>query len=478
MSGKAGGATVGKAGLLVGVLSLGALGVSGCGEPPKRVEPPPPTVGVVEARRMTVPLISTSTGTTRSLQDVAIRARVRGFLDEQHFQDGSFVKEGQLLFLIHEEPFQVALKSAQAKRDEAKASLQKAQASKAPEVAAAQIAVDKAQLAYYRVEESRQRALIQRNAASAQELDQTIAQRQRFEAQVEADQANHEQAKADYDVNILAAQARLDEAEASVRNAELDLSYCRIIAPFSGRIGEARVKVGNLVGPTAPGGADNTELATIQRLDPMGVDIRVSSNDLSQMARLIREKVGVTMVRPRGESGREQVLEGRLIFYDNTIEPTSSTFLARAEFPNPDATMLPGEYVKLQMTVDTLRNTVVVPEEAVTETQAGPVVNLVGDDGTVVVQKVNAGRAYQGSRIIHDGLEAGQKVIVEGLQLVRPGIPVKAEPAKLPQPVHKEGTEATPVPEKAQPGNAAPAAKADPGAEGEKPAESAETPKP
>lgn len=404
---------------------------------------------------MTVPLISTPTGTTRSIQDVAIRARVRGFLDEQNFKDGSFVEEGQLLFVIHEEPYQVALKSAQAKRDEAKASLQKAQSSKAPEVAAAQVQVDKAQLAYYRVEESRQRALILRNAASQQELDQTIAQRQRFEAQVDADLANHEQAKADYDVNILAAQARLDESEAAVRNAELDLSYCRIVAPFSGRIGEARIKVGNLVGPTAQGGSDNTELATIQRLDPMGVDIRVSSNDLGQMGRLIRDGVGLTMIRPGSGGGPDRTIEGRLTFHDNMIEPTSSTFLARAEFPNPDATLLPGEYVKLQMTVDTLEDAVVVPEQAVTETQAGPVVYLVGDDGLVMSQRVDAGRTYQGVRIIHDGLGPGQKVIVEGLQLVRPGSPAKTEPAKLPNPVHPESskparsTAAEPVPEKA-----------------------------
>lgn len=414
---------------------LGLLALSGCREPASQAAPPPPTVGVVAARRMTVPLLATPTGTTRSLLEVALRARVRGFLTEQHFEEGSFVRKGQLLFVIEEEPYQIALKSARARRDEAAAALKKARGSKAREVASAQTDVDRAQLNLARVEEQRTRNLVSRNAASQQEIDQVLAQRQRYEAQLEADQAHYEQAKADYDVNILVAQARLDDAEAAVRSAELDLSYCRIHAPLDGRIGEARYKVGNLVGPTSPGGPDSTDLATVQQLDPMGVDIQASSRYLERAAELIREGLSVRLIRSGPEGEAEYPYPGHLYFYDNTIDPTTSTFLVKAKVPNPRGTFLPGEYVKLEMTIGTLTDAVVVPEQAVTETQAGPVVYVLDSESKVVVQRVDAAQTYEGLRVVSGGLEPGRPVIVEGRQVVRPGLAVKAEPARMPAPV-------------------------------------------
>ncbi|WP_152054328.1 efflux RND transporter periplasmic adaptor subunit [Tautonia marina] len=440
----AAGQTAPKAGMIT-VAALGLLAATGCREPESQAAPPPPTVGVVEARRMTVPILSSPTGTTRSLREVAVRARVRGFLTEQPFEEGSFVEEGQLLFVIEEEPFQVALKSAEARRDEAEAALKKAEASRAREIAEAQLAVDHAQLELARVEERRQQTLISRNVATQQELDEAIARRESYAAQVEADRAQLEQAKADYDVNILAARARLNEAEAAVQAAKLDLGYCRMFAPMSGRIGEARVKVGNLVGPTAPGGADNTELATVQQLDPMGVDIRVSSRYLERFSRLIAEGLAVRLTRTGLEGERPYPHEGRVNFYDNRIDPSTSTFLVKAEVPNPDGTLLPGEYVKLEMTIDVLEDAIVVPEQAVAETQAGPVVYLIDDDGTVAIQSVEAAQTHDGMRVVSAGLEPGRQVIVEGLQLVRPGIPVNAQPANLPEPVRPAAEDRTPI---------------------------------
>lgn len=400
--------------------------------------PPPPTVGVVEARQMTVPVMTTPTGTTRSLRDVAVRARVRGFLVEQHFEEGSVVKKDQLLFVIEEEPFQVALKSAEARRDEAKATLRKAEASKEREVAEAQIMIDQAQLTLAHLAEARQRVLINRGAASQQDADQAIAERRAIEAQIEADRAKAAQAKIDYEVNILAAQARLDDAESAVRNAELDLSYCRMYSPIDGRIGEANVKLGNLVGPTSPGGPDSTELATIQQLDPMGVDVRVSSRYLEQFSALIGQGLEARLTRPGLEGMREHPYVGEVDFYDNAIDPTTSTFLVRARFPNPNHSLLPGDYVKLQMTIGTLEGAIVVPEQSVSETQSGPVVYTIDDEGLVAVQRIAAAQTYEGLRVVAEGLEPGRQVIVEGLQLVRPGIPVQIEEARLPLPVRSE----------------------------------------
>jgi membrane fusion protein, multidrug efflux system len=420
------------------------LALAGCHKPAAQAAPPPPLVGVVNSRRMTLPILATPTGTTSALEDVAIRARVRGFLTERNFEEGSFVKKGQLLFVIEEEPYKIALQSAKAKQAQAEATLAKVEQSKARQVAAAQVDLDKAQLLLYQIEERRSRTLLARNAASREDVDKAEADRKKYEAQVEADQANYEQAKSDYDVNIRIAKAQVDGALAAVHDADLNLSYCRMYAPFPGRIGEAKVKVGNLVGPVAAGGSDNTVLATIQQLDPMGVDVQVSSRYLDRATRLIPKGLAVRLSRPALVGEQEHPYEGKCYFIDNTIDPTTSTFLVKAKIPNPQAALLPGEYVKLRIVVDQVEDAVVVPEQAVIETPAGPVVYVVDRAGKVEIQRVNAEQTYEGLRLITRGLSAGVPVIVEGLQLVRPGIPVEAKPAVLPRPTRDESKAGAP----------------------------------
>ena len=415
------------------VASSALLALAGCREATAPAAPPPPTVGIVESRRMNVPVLVTPNGTTRALEDVTIRARVRGFLTERHFEEGSHVKKGQLLLVIDEEPYKVALQSARARQAEADASLKKAEESKGREVASAQVELDKAQLVLAQVQERRSRTLLSRNAGSAEDLDKTEADRKKWEAQVVADHANHQQSKADYLVGIAASRAQVEAAKAAVRDAELNLGYCRMYSPLEGRIGEARVKVGNLVGPDSSGGGAFSELAMIQQLDPMGVDIRLSSRDLDRISRLIQKGLGVRLRRPGSLGETEHPHEGKCYFIDNIVDETTSTFLAKARMPNPGGTLLPGEYVKLQLVVDQLDNAVVVPAPAVMETEVGPTVFIVDKQGKVAVQQVEAAQTYEGLRIITKGLDAGVQVIVEGLQLIRPGIPVKAELAVLPR---------------------------------------------
>src|SRR3954447_17139981 len=180
------------------VTAATAFLASGCQKPAPPAAPPPPTVGVVESRRQSMPILSTPNATTRSLEQVTIRARVRGFLTERHFDEGSFVKKGDLLLVIDEESYKIALDSAKARLDEAEANLTKAEKSKGRETRAAQLALDQAQLALARIEERRNRALVARNAGSREDLDKTEADRKKFEAQVDADRAGLEQAEADY----------------------------------------------------------------------------------------------------------------------------------------------------------------------------------------------------------------------------------------------------------------------------------------
>jgi membrane fusion protein (multidrug efflux system) len=269
---------------------------------------------------------------------------------------------------------------------------------------------------------------VTQHAGSAEDFDKSEAERKRCEAQVESDRAQLVQAKADYDIGIASGEALVLAAQAAVRDAELNLGYCRMYAPIEGRIGEARVKVGNLVGPDPAGGGAYTDLATIQQLDPMGVDLRLSSRDLDRITSLMESGLAVRLSRPGSSGMQEHPFEGQLFFIDNFVDETTSTFLAKVQIPNPGGKLLPGEYVKVRMVLDWLEDAVVVPAPSVIESDAGTMVYIVDGDSKVAVRNVAAGPGQNGIRVITRGLEPGVPVITEGLQMIRPGLTVKAEP--------------------------------------------------
>ncbi|HKM56105.1 MAG TPA: biotin/lipoyl-binding protein, partial [Isosphaeraceae bacterium] len=261
--------------ILTSFLMVMMLALSGCRQPRTAatlaaVDRPASMVRVVKARQMNVPIIGRPNGTTVALNQVTIRARVKGFLKEKHFVEGSNVKTGQLLLVIDEEPFKAELSETQAKLDAARADLEKASSSKSREVAAAQVDVSQAALDLALVEEKRETNLLARAATSRENVDRVVAARKKNEAQVKADQASLQQTRADYDSNLLIAKANLEKAQADLDVARINLSYCRMFAPIDGRIGELQVKLGNLVGP-GTGSAETTSLVSIQQLDPMGV---------------------------------------------------------------------------------------------------------------------------------------------------------------------------------------------------------------
>ncbi len=413
---------------------------------------PPPVVSVVEARRMTVPVMAEPIGTTTALQEVSIRARVRGFLRESHFKEGADVKAGQLLFVIDEEPFKAKLAEAQAALQQAEAALKKARESKAREVAAAQLDVGRTMMALSEIEERREQALSKRNASTQEEVQRKQALHQRDAAQVEAEKASLDQAKADFETQIAAAQADVAGAKARVADAQIDLSYCRMSSPIDGRAGLAKVKLGNLVGPATGGGiGDYTELLVVRQLDPMGVDMTVSSRYLDRIARLISQGLPIEIFRPGIEGDEAHRFPGKATVIDNTINPTSSTFLVRAEVANAAKTILPGEYVKGYARVGEVRDAIVVPEQAVLETQAGPIVYTVDKQGKVATVPVRASFAHEGLRVLESGLQPGQEVIVEGLQLVRAGMTVKTRPASLDASTASERPAGTKPDENAEP---------------------------
>ena len=334
------------------------------------------------------------------------------------------MKKGQLLFVIEEDTYKATLDAAVGRRDEAEAALAKAKQSRATRIAQAQLNLDKAVLTLARVEEVRTRTLFARNSAPASDYDKAKADLDKAAAQVEADEAKLEQAKADYDVNIRSAQATLEAAEAQVRQARIDLGYCRMYSPLDGRIGEAKVKVGNLVGPSSTGG-ETTELATIQQLDPMGVDLEVPSRALARATRLIKAGLTATISKAGLEGEPDLTYPSVAYFIDNTINPTTSTFLIKARVNNPEGLLLPGEYVKADVVVEQLRDVLVVPESAVVETQAGPTVLTVNSHGKVDIVAVKVGLIDNGLSTITSGLDAGAVVIVGRRPSIRPGMTVK-----------------------------------------------------
>src|SRR4051794_14005396 len=349
-------ARIGAAGLLVGL-------VAGCGDANKYVEPPPPEVTVAAPVRRDGAEYFEARGMAQPVMSVDIRARVKGFLKERHFKEGSNVNEGQLLLVIDEEPFQVALDQAKTRLAEAEASLEKARDSRAREVARAQLALDESQLELARVAETRQRNLISRGAGTREELDQAEANRKKNEAQVDADRAHLEQVQADYKTNILSAEANVAAVRTAVRNAEIELGYCRMHAPISGRISRVNYHVGNLVGD-----GQASLLATIVKFDPIYAYTYASESDVLEY----RKRTG-----RQGQPGPDEPPipmelalanevdyphRGQLDYMDPGFNPDTGTIQVRGIFPNPDGAILPGYFVRIRVPNDQKKGALLVPE--------------------------------------------------------------------------------------------------------------------
>jgi multidrug efflux pump subunit AcrA (membrane-fusion protein) len=410
--------------LATGVMALGVVGCASQSTAPSK--PPLSLVKVVAARTMTLPLVVKPIGTTRALNDVTIRARVKGFLQEKHFDEGRNVKKDQLLLVIEKRPYEVQLESARAQLAAAKAGLEKATASKRVPVSKAKLALDDAQLSLDMIEERRARNLLARNAASQEDFDRAEAQRKKSAAQVESDRASVAEAEADYTIDIDNAKAEVARAESAVENAEIELGYCSMYSPIDGRIGELKVKLGNLVGDNG-----DTELVTIQQLDPMGLDLRPAARNLP-IATALQAKGGIA-VSLVVEGERPHPHMGKTIFVDNSVDPQTSTFLVRAEVPNPEGAILPGQYIKASVTIGEYKDAVVVPEQAVLEGQEGARVYVVDGQNKVQTKKVVPIDDFEGLRVLESGVNVGDKVIVEGIQLVRPGQEVAVEEAPFDQ---------------------------------------------
>jgi membrane fusion protein (multidrug efflux system) len=439
--------------------SMGLLMVStaaGCGRGNTYVAPPPPDVTVARPTVRTVTEYLEYTGTTRPILRVELRARVKGFLKQKLFKAGADVKEGELLFVIDEEPFRVRLDQARAKLAEAEATLKKAQESKARQIAQAQLEVDQSQLTLAKLDESRNRTLFGRNAGSREEFDKAEANRKKFEAQVEADVASLEQSKADYEINILAARSSLKAASAEVRNAEIDLGYCRVTAPFDGRITLNEVDVGNYVGD-----GEATVLATIVKLDPIYAYVNLSENDLLRLQRLEKASgSGQGSAAPDSPIPMEIGLgdeegfphKGKTEYTDPSVDPGTGTVRARGIFANPGGAITPGLFVRVRLPIVERSGALLVPGRAIGADQAGSYLLVVGKDNLVERRQVKEGSEVDGLRVVDGKLKPSDLVVIDGLQRARPGL--KVNPKVASDPVASLAAASSPAPVPAPSGDA------------------------
>ena len=411
--------------------------MSGCGQPNIYHEPPPPEVVVARPVRQAVISYIEYTGTAQASEKVELRARVRGFLKERLFKDGDLVNAGQLLFVIDEESFRVRLEQARAMREEAEASLRKTEQSKAREVSQSQLDLNLAQLDLSRIEEQRSRNLVSRNAGSREDLDRAEANRKKSEAQVESDRANLEQAKADYEVNILSARAKLAGTRSDVRNAEIDLGYCRVVAPFDGRIDQRQFDVGNYVGD-----GQSIVLATVVKTDPIYAYITPSEDDLLRVQKMARKtnsadyrSVDVPMeLGLSNEDGYPH--QGKLDYIDPSVDIGTGTVRTRGIFANANSMITPGLFVRVRLPFERREEALLVPDRALGSDQSGPYLLVVGPDDKVERRTIRPGTEQGGNRVVDGQIGPDDRVVVDGLLRARPGLKVapKVESVPLPGP--------------------------------------------
>ncbi|MBB4087830.1 MULTISPECIES: efflux RND transporter periplasmic adaptor subunit [Sphingomonas] len=362
-------------------LALILAGCGGGGEQQQQQPAGPPQVGVVEVRDEAVTLTTELPGRTSPFETSDVRPQVNGLILARLFQEGDFVREGQPLYRIDPAPYQAQVANA-------RAGVARARAAIASSAALAR----------------RYGELVKINAISRQELENATTSAQQAQADVAAQQA-------------------------ALRTAQIDLNRTTLRAPISGRIGRSVYTTGALVS------ASQTDpLTTIQRLDPIYVDIQQSSADLLRLRQQIMSGElarggGAARVRLKLEDGSTYPQEGTLKFADVTVDPATGSQTIRAVFPNTRGLLLPGMFVRAELVEGTRAHALVVPQRGVTRDERGQAVALVvGADGKLAQRVITAPRTVGQNWLVTGGLKAGDKVVVEGAQNLQPGTPVKAVP--------------------------------------------------
>ena len=367
-------AGAGLAGLaaLAGLATLLALTLAGCeAKAQPQFERPPAPVSVVTAVTEEVPIYLDEIGKNVAREVVSIQPQVSGRITAIHFEDGADVKKGDLLFTVDPRPYQASLDAAEASLAQAKAALDLA-----------------------RIEFDRAAGLIGTNAVSRSEYDTRKSA-------------------------VAVTQAQIQQGEAAVETARLNLEYSAVRSPIDGRTGHRLVDIGNVVE------ANKGSLLLIQRLNPIYADFTVTENDLSAVQRNMAQ--GTLRVEVRLPDQPDEPRAGTLTFVDNAVQDGSGTVKLRATIANADHRFWPGRFVKVRLVLSTIRDAVLIPAAAPQTSAKGPFVYVVKQDSTAEMRPVTLGQRQEDRVVITRGLEAGERVVITGQMAVSPGGKVRID---------------------------------------------------
>src|SRR2546425_1262674 len=435
---------------VVMVAVLGALIVAGRSNKPAQAAPRPLDVEVIRVEQKDVPVYSEWIGTTEGIVNADIKAAVTGYLLKQDYKEGSFVKKGQLLFELDPRPFQAALDQAnglvaqfqgqleQATSQVAQAEAQVAQANSQVLQSQAQLAQAQANQVKTQLDVNKYAPLAEQKAVTQQDLDNAVQGNVVAKAQVEAAKAGVETARAQLraanaqigtaKAAINTAKGQIENAKAAVRMAQLNLGFTRIISPIDGIAGIAQAQVGNLITTTSP------PLTTVSTVDPIKVYFTLSEQQYLNFTKrnLIEARRGASVVQIELElilsDGSTYPEKGSFFFADRQVDQKTGAIRMAGIFPNPGNVLRPGQYGRVRAVTATKSDALLVPQRAVSELQGSYQVAVVGGDNKIEMRTVKVGERSGSLWVIEDGLKAGETVVVEGTQKIKPGAVVQPKP--------------------------------------------------
>jgi membrane fusion protein, multidrug efflux system len=413
--------------ILPGVFPVLALMMTGCGgkdEAAKKAAgaaiPAVPVV-VAAVEQKTVPVYSEYTARTDASDTVEIRARVAAFLQAIHFEEGRPVRKGQALFTLDKREYEANLQTAKAQLARAEADLQSAKERSLVDTAKANLEIAEAQLNKADQDVKRLKPLAEQQAVPQQDYDNALAMQQGARAQLEGQKSGLNTAKVNQTAQVGQASAAVMAAKAQIQQAELNLEYCNITSPIDGLIGTRQVAPGNLVGR-----GDATLLATVSNLNPLRVFLSISEADYLRLVQM--KKAGKS---PSGNSmeliladGSMFAHKGRFIIADRAVDLKTGTLSLIAEFPNPENVLRPGQFARVRMATVMAENAVLIPQKAVMEMQSAKVAYVVGAENKVQLRSLTLGERVGQDYIVTEGLKAGERIVVDGIMKVKPGVAV------------------------------------------------------
>ena len=403
--------------LLLGAISfqLTSCGRSSAGA----AEVTAPEVEVVAVEQRDIPVYREWIGTLDGMVNAAIRAQVTGYLLTQDYSEGSFVKKGQLLFQIDPRPLQAA--ADQARGQLAQANGQLAQAHAQYQQSEAQLASAEANQRKGQFDEDRYTPLAKEHAVTQQDLDNAVQNNISAKAQVKVATSQVEAAKA----QIQAASAAVEAAKAALEAANVNLGFTKLYSPIDGIAGNAEIQIGNLVSPSSP-----NPVTAVSTVDPIKVTFAVSEQEYLRLSKQYKPTDPTPPLELILADGTVYPHPGMYAFAGRQVNQGTGAIEATGLFPNPGNILRPGQYGKVRVAVETLPGALLVPQQAVSELQGSYQVAAVDSNDAVSIKPIHVGDQIGSLWVVRDGLNPGDRVIVDGIQKVGPGMHVKPKAAR------------------------------------------------